>query len=157
MAMVRCGLHIVDRRVGPLLAQGLEWVPQPWAVEKTVTAEDATPFERCVIGMESKKKMVAEARLFLRLGILSTVGFIFYYAHLFFGLLDNVVLFKTLAITFLLATVPLPIIAMNSKKLFPELTRSGKNILTLVTAILLFHHFLMTFIFVMFLKGEAVF
>ncbi len=107
--------------------------------------------------MESKKKMVAEARLFLRLGLLSTVGFIFYYAHLFFGLLDNVVLFKTLAITFLLATVPLPIIAMNNSKLFPELTKSGKKILTLVTAILLFHHFLMTFIFVMFLKGEAVF
>lgn len=107
--------------------------------------------------MESKDKMVTEARLFLRLGLLSTVGFIFYYAHLFFGLLDNVVLFKTLAITFLLATIPLPIIAINNKKLFPELTKSGKLILNLVTAMLLFHHFLMTFIFVMFLKGEAVF
>ena len=107
--------------------------------------------------MEPKPKMVAEARLFLRLGLLSTAGFIFYYAHLFFGLMENVVLFKTLAITFLLATIPLPIIAMNNKKLFPELTSSGKTILTLVTAMLLFHHFLMTFIFVMFLKGEAVF
>lgn len=106
--------------------------------------------------MESKNKMVAEARLFVRLGLLSTVGFVFYYAHLFFGLMDNVVLFKTLAITFLLATVPLPIIAMNNKKLFPELTKSGRTFLNLVTAMLLFHHFLMTFIFVMFLKGESV-
>ncbi len=106
--------------------------------------------------MDNKERMVAEARLFIRLGVLSTLGFIFYYAHLFFGLMDNVVLFKTLAITFLLATIPLPIIAMNNKKLFPELSRGGKQILTLVTAMLLFHHFLMTFIFVMFLRGEAV-
>ena len=71
--------------------------------------------------METKPKMVAEARLFVRLGLLSFLGFVFYYAHLFFGLLDNVVVFKALAITFLLATVPLPIIAVNNKKLFPEL------------------------------------
>jgi hypothetical protein len=107
--------------------------------------------------METKHKMVAEARLFVRLGLLSFAGFLFYYAHLFFGLLDNVVLFKTLAVTFLLATVPLPIIAVNSKKLFPELSKSGKTVLTLATAMLLFHHFLMTFIFVLFLKGEAIF
>jgi hypothetical protein len=107
--------------------------------------------------METKPKMVAEARLFVRLGLLSFAGFLFYYAHLFFGLLDNVVLFKTLAVTFLLATVPLPIIAVNSKKLFPELSKSGKTVLTLATTMLLFHHFLMTFIFVLFLKGEAIF
>jgi len=107
--------------------------------------------------MDQKQKMVAEARLFVRLALLSFIGFVFYYAHLFFGLLDNVVLFKTLAVTFLLATVPLPIIAMNNRKLFPELTSGGKMVLTLVSAMLLFHHFLMTFIFVMFLKGEAVF
>lgn len=106
--------------------------------------------------MDNKQRMVAEARLFVRLGLLSTIGLVFYYAHLFFGLLENVVLFKTLAITFLLATIPLPIIAMNNKKLFPELSRNGKQVLTLVTALLLFHHFLMTFIFVMFLRGEAV-
>lgn len=106
--------------------------------------------------MENKPKMVAEARLFLRLGILSTLGFVFYYAHLFFGLLNNVFLFKVLAITFLLATIPLPIIAMNNKRLFPELSKSGKQMLTIATAMLLFHHFLMTFIFVMFLRGESV-
>jgi len=112
---------------------------------------------RASFAMETKPKMVAEARLFVRLGLLSFAGFLFYYAHLFFGLLDNVVLFKTLAVTFLLATVPLPIIAVNSKKLFPELSKSGKTVLTLATTMLLFHHFLMTFIFVLFLKGEAIF
>ena len=106
--------------------------------------------------MDTKQRMVTEARLFVRLGLLSFLGFLFYYAHLFFGLMDNVVLFKTLAITFLLATVPLPIIAMNNKKLFPELSSSGKTVLTIVTGLLLLHHFLMTFIFVMFLKREAV-
>ncbi len=106
--------------------------------------------------MENKPKMVAEARLFLRLGILSTLGFVFYYAHLFFGLFNNVFLFKVVAITFLLATIPLPLIAMNSTRLFPELSKSGKQMLTLATAMLLFHHFLMTFIFVMFLRGETV-
>lgn len=109
------------------------------------------------IAMEEKQKMIAEGKLFLRLGILSFLGFLFYYAHLYFGLLENVVLFKALAVTFLLATVPLPIIAVNSKKLFPELSHSGKQVLTLVSVLLLFHHFLMTFIFVMFLKGEAIF
>ncbi len=107
--------------------------------------------------METKPKMVAEARLFVRLGLLSFVGFLFYYAHLFFGVLDNVVMFKALAVTFLLATIPLPIIAVNNKKLFPELTANGKTVLTFVTALLLFHHFLMTFIFVLFLKGESMF
>ncbi|MFN3876284.1 MAG: hypothetical protein ACK4L7_10285 [Flavobacteriales bacterium] len=100
--------------------------------------------------------MVAEARLFLRLGLLSTLGFLFYYAHLFFGLFDNVLLFKVGAITFLLATIPLPIIAMNSRNLFPELSKSGKQVLALATAMLLVHHFLMTFIFVLFLRGEQV-
>lgn len=107
--------------------------------------------------METKPKMIAEARLFVRLGLLSFAGFVFYYAHLFFGLLDNVVMFKTLAVTFLLATVPLPIIAVNNKKLFPELNSNGKTVLAVATSLLLLHHFLMTFIFVLFLKGESVF
>lgn len=107
--------------------------------------------------MEKRKQMVAEARLFIRLGLLSFIGFAFYYAQVLFGILDYDLAFKSLAITFLLATVPLPIIAMNNKKMFPELTKSGKNVLTIVSVLLLFHHFLMTFIFVMFLKGEVMF
>ena len=101
--------------------------------------------------------MIAEARLFTRLALLSTAGFVFYYAHLFFGFLNSPVMFKALAITFLLAAVPLPVIAMNNKKLFPELRGSGKAILRLAAVLMLFHHFLMTFIFVLFLKGEGVF
>ncbi len=106
--------------------------------------------------MGSKEHMLAEARLFVRLAILSFIGFAFYYAHLFFGLLNNVLIFKTLAITFLLATIPLPIIALNNRKLFPELNASGKMILTVASVILLFHHFLMTFIFVLFLKEGSM-
>ena len=75
--------------------------------------------------MESKDKMVTEARLFVRLGLLSFAGFAFYYAHLFFGLLNNVVLFKALAITFLLATIPLPIIAVNHEVVSPRDPASG--------------------------------
>lgn len=107
--------------------------------------------------MEPRSKMVAEARLFLRLGLLSFLGLIFYYAHLFLGILDNAFLFKALAITFLLATIPLPIIAVNNKKLFPELRGQSRQFLTLAAVLLLFHHFLMTFIFVLFLKAENVF
>jgi hypothetical protein len=103
--------------------------------------------------MESERKMVAEARLFIRLGLFSFIGFVFYYAHLFFGILSNELLFKLLAIAFLVATIPLPIIAVNNKKLFPDLPRPGKTMLTFITAILLVHHFLMTFVFVMFLRG----
>src|SRR5687767_10133329 len=113
----------------------------------------ATSFRSCVYAMEQKQKMLAEARLFVRLGLLSFLGFGFYYAHLFFGLMSSALMFKTLAVTFLLATIPLPIIAVNNKKLFPDLTKGGKTLLTVATAILLFHHFLMTFIFVMFLQG----
>ena len=107
--------------------------------------------------MDPKAKMVAEARLFMRLALLSFAGFLFYYAHLFLGFLDNVFLFKALAITFLLATVPLPIIAVNNRKLFPELQGRGQTVLRVASLFMLFHHFLMTFIFVLFLKGEGVF
>ena len=103
--------------------------------------------------MEQKEKMIAETRLFIRLGLLSFLGFGFYYAHLFFGVLSDAVIFKTLAVTFLLATIPLPIIAVNNNKLFPALPKSGKTMITVAAAVLLFHHFLMTFVFVMFLQG----
>lgn len=107
--------------------------------------------------MGSNTKMVAEARLFLRLGLLSLFGLGFYYAHLFFGMFGNAFLFKALAVVFLLTALPLPIIAMNNKRLFPELQRPGKTILTTAAVLLLIHHFLMTFIFVMFLQEGRVF
>jgi hypothetical protein len=102
--------------------------------------------------MDPKAKMVAEARLFLRLALLSCLGLLFYYGHLFLGILNNAYVFKALAITFLLATVPLPIILVNNKKLFPELRSQSRQFLTLAAVLLLFHHFLMTFVFVLFLQ-----
>ncbi len=107
--------------------------------------------------MEPKSKMVAEARIFLRLGLLSFAGLMFYYAHLFLDLFDNAFLFKALAITFLVITLPLPIIAFNNKKLFPEINGTGKLMLNWATLLLFVHHFLMTFIFVMILKERGPF
>ncbi|MBL0042916.1 MAG: hypothetical protein IPP33_00395 [Flavobacteriales bacterium] len=107
--------------------------------------------------MEPKSKMVAEARLFTRLGVLSFAGMAFYYAHLFFGLFDNVFLFRALAIIFMVVTLPLPIIAFNNKKLFPAVQGSSKTMLNWATILLFTHHFLMTFIFVMFLQSGKVF
>jgi hypothetical protein len=107
--------------------------------------------------MEPKSKMVAEARIFLRLGLLSFAGLMFYYAHLFLDMFDNAFLYKALAVTFLIFTLPLPIIAFNNKKLFPEIKGTGKLVLNWVSVLLFMHHFLMTFIFVMFLKERGPF
>lgn len=101
--------------------------------------------------------MVAEARLFLRLGLLSVVGLGFYYAHLFFGMFGNAFLFRALAVVFLLTALPLPIIALNNKKLFPALHRPAKTLLTTAAVLLLVHHFLMTFLFVLLLPEGRVF
>ena len=107
--------------------------------------------------MGTQAKMLAEAKLFTRLGLMSFAGLAFYYAHLFLGMVDNAFLFKALAVTFFLATVPLPIICINNKKLFPELRGKGKTFLNVAVVLLFMHHFLMTFIFVMFLQDGRVF
>ena len=107
--------------------------------------------------MEPRNKMVAEARLFLRLGLLSFTGLAFYYAHLFLGLFESVFLFRALAIVFLLVTLPLPIIAFNNKKLFPEIKGNSKVMLNWATMLLFMHRFLMTFIYVRILQGGRVF
>ena len=101
--------------------------------------------------------MLANTRTFYRLGFLSVVGFAFYYAHLFFGMVSNGLMFKLLAVLFLAATVPLPIIVVNNKKLFPALAKRTNRFLVLGTLLLLVHHFLMTFIFVMFLPEGTVY
>lgn len=95
--------------------------------------------------------MVATPRVFLRFGMVSVVGLGFYYAHLFLGMVGDAWMFKALAVCFLVATVPLPIIAVNNKKLFPALERSFQHLLVMGTLLIFMHHFLMTFIFVMFL------
>jgi hypothetical protein len=102
--------------------------------------------------MQTRSKMVAEARLFLKLGSLSFLGLAFYYGQLFFGMVNNVFMFKAVAITFLLVTLPLPVIAFNNKKLFPSIRGASKKMLNWITILLFMHHFLMTFMFVMILK-----
>lgn len=99
--------------------------------------------------------MLTQSRTFIRLGMLSVVGLAFYYAHLFLGMVSNVMLFKFLAVAFLLATVPLPIIAVGNRKLFPALERRNMQLVVMGSLLLLMHHFLMTFVFVMFLPGQG--
>lgn len=101
--------------------------------------------------------MIAETRTFIRLGLLSLIGLAFYYGHLFLGMVSSAWLFKALALCFLLATVPLPIIAVNNKKIFPALEKRSKQMLVLGAMFLLVHNFLMTFIFVMFLPEGPVY
>ncbi len=101
--------------------------------------------------------MLTETRTFIRLGLLSIFGLAFYYSHLFLGMVGNAWLFKALAVCFLIATVPLPIIAANNRKLFPALEKRTKQLLVMGAMLLLVHHFLMTFIFVMFLPEGRVF
>lgn len=105
--------------------------------------------------MGSQQKSIEEARTFIRLASVACTGLAFYYAHLFLGLFQNVFLFRTLAIVFMLFALPLPIIAFNNKKLFPEVKGNGKVMLNWATMLLFAHHFLMTFIFVMILQGEG--
>lgn len=100
--------------------------------------------------------MVAQTRTFIRLGLLSMVGLAFYYAHLFLGMVGNAWIFKMLAVLFLLTAVPLPIIAVNNRKLFPALEKWTKSLVVAGALLLLVHHFLMTFIFVMFLPEGRV-
>ncbi|MBZ0207125.1 MAG: hypothetical protein K8H89_12430 [Flavobacteriales bacterium] len=95
--------------------------------------------------------MLTETRTFVRLGLLSIVGLAFYYGHLFLGMVGSAWLFKALAVSFLVATVPLPIIAVNNRRLFPALEKRTKHLVAMGAMLLLMHHFLMTFIFVMFL------
>ena len=101
--------------------------------------------------------MLTDSRTFIRLGLLSILGLAFYYAHLFLGIFGNAVLFKMMAVSFLMATVPLPIIAVTNRKLFPALEKRTKHLLAMGTLLLLIHHFMMTFIFVMFLPEGTIF
>lgn len=100
--------------------------------------------------------MVVRSRIFVRLLSLSFLGFAFYYAHLYLGLIDNVLVFKPLAIIFCLVALPLPILVVNNRNLFPELAPSGRTVLTLASFLLLVHHFLLTFIFVLFMNGDKM-
>ncbi|MBL7964702.1 MAG: hypothetical protein JNM31_12765 [Flavobacteriales bacterium] len=107
--------------------------------------------------MSNKTNMIAETRSFVRLGLLAFIGFGFYYAHLLLGFVGNQVLAAALAVSFLLCALPLPIIAMGNRKLFAELGSGGKAILNAATILTLLHHFLLTFLFLMFVGRTGEF
>lgn len=101
--------------------------------------------------------MLTETRTFVRLGTISLLGLAFYYAHLFLGMVGNAWVFKFLAVAFLLTAVPLPIIAWNNRRFLPEWAKSSKKLIAMGAMLILVHHFLMTFIFVMFLPTGQIF
>jgi len=100
--------------------------------------------------------MVLEQRTFLKLLTYAAIGFVFYYAIAYFGVLGNSIPFKILAVTFFLVTIPLPSALLNSKQLFPELTKRTKRALTFIALLLIFHHFLLSFVVVLLMPGNSV-
>ena len=72
-------------------------------------------------------------------------------------MVDSAWLFKGLAVLFLFAALPLPIIVINNKKMFPAWENWMKQLLVVGSLLIAAHHFFMTFIFVMFLPEGHVF
>lgn len=107
--------------------------------------------------MDPKARALSEVRLFHRLALLALLGFAFYYAQLLFGYFQSPLALKSLAILFLLVALPLPVIALNNRKVFPNVRGAQKTVLNIGVVLLLCHHFLMTFVFVMIMKGGASF
>ena len=101
--------------------------------------------------------MITHTRTFIRLGFFSLLGLTFYYSHLFLGLVANDTVAMLMAVSFLLGTVPLPIIAVGNRKLFPNLEKRDMHLLGMGSMLLLMHNFLMTFLFVMILPGKGGF
>lgn len=100
--------------------------------------------------------MILEKQTFVKLLTYAILGFGFYYAIVFFGILGNSFLFKLVALTFFLVTIPLPSALMNNKKLFPELTKRGKYALAFISTLLIFHHFLLSFIVVLLMPDHGI-
>ncbi len=98
-----------------------------------------------------RQKTIEASRSFLRMGSLAIVGVFFYHAQVFLGLFDQPWVFRTLAVLFLLSAIPLPIIAVGNRKLFPELGRPGKTMVDLAAVLLFLHHFALTLVLVFFL------
>jgi len=98
--------------------------------------------------------MLLERHTFLRFLIYALVGFAFYYAAIYQGLFNNSFIVKILAVTFFLVTIPLPSALLNNKRLFPELKKSGKRLLAFGALLLIFHHFLLSFVVVMLMPGS---
>ena len=98
--------------------------------------------------------MLTQTQTFLRLGFISILGLAFYYSHLFLGLVGNDTVAILLAVTFCLGTIPLPIMAVGNRKLFPNMEKFETQLVGMGSILLLVHHFLMTFLFVMILPGK---
>ena len=99
--------------------------------------------------------MALEQRTFLQLLAYASIGFIFYYAVAFFGVIGNTIPSKILAVTFLLVTIPLPSALLNSKHLFPELTKRTKRAMTFAALLLILHHFMLSFVVVLLMPGNG--
>ena len=99
--------------------------------------------------------MILERTTFLKFMTYALLGFVFYYASIFLGLFGNSIIIKILAVTFLLVTIPLPTALMNSR-MFPEIKRSGKLLLAFGAVLLIFHHFLLSFIVVLLIPGNSI-
>lgn len=99
--------------------------------------------------------MVLEQRTFLQLLAYASLGFIFYYAIAFFGVLGTSIPLKILAVTFFIVTIPLPSALMNSKHLFPELTKRTKRALSFAALLLILHHFMLSFVVVLLMPANG--
>jgi hypothetical protein len=100
--------------------------------------------------------MILERQAFLRFVLYAVVGFAFYYSSIYLGLFSNSLIFKVLAVTFFLVTIPLPSALLNNKQLFPDLKKSGKRLMAFAALVLIFHHFLLSFVVVLLMPGNVV-
>lgn len=100
--------------------------------------------------------MILERNTFVKFLAYALVGFLFYYAGIYFGLFESSMFFKIMAVTFFLVTLPLPSAVMNNRKLFPELKKSAKRVLAFGAILLIFHHFLLSFVVVLLMQGNGV-
>lgn len=94
--------------------------------------------------------MVIQTKSFFQLALFSLLGLLFYYSSLLIGGIDNSIVYKGIAILILLCTFPLPIIAVHRKDLFKGIQRGIHQLIVLGSLALLIHHFILTFIIVMF-------
>lgn len=103
-----------------------------------------------------QKLQKAHARLFVRSAVVAGAGIFFFHAHLFLGFVQDPFVLKVVAVLFFLSAIPLPILVIGQRKLFPGLKGGWKSLLKVASVALLVHHFLMAFIFVLILDGGAV-
>jgi len=94
--------------------------------------------------------MAVETRSFFQLALFSLVGLLFYYSGLFIGEMGDSLLFKAVAVLFLLGTIPLPFMAYYRKSLATDLGNGMRYLIVFGAMALMVHHFLLTYIIVMF-------